>query len=305
MSSGARVITSIVEQTDQKVIPQTGWTILPNITNGLTVSNELTNSEMLSGGRIAAAGMVTGGSISGDIEAELQYGTYDQLLAAAFFNNWIVNTGTPDTLVIGDIKKIFAIAKDFTDVNVNHLFTGCVVNSLKIDITTDDLVKVTFGIMGQGYQHSKTLSFAKSPAVVAPGKAASGLSIGTILKDGVDIGICVESFSFEIDNQAEIQKCLGDNLYGGNILAMLANISGSMTLAYGAASHDLIVNQLTGATVALEVPINYSNKQKYVIKLPQVQVTGDIPSPSGTDLATVDVNYTAVNASPVLEKHKA
>ena len=159
--------------------------------------------------------------------------------------------------------------------------------------------------MGQGYQHSKTLSFAKSPAVVAAGKAASGLSIGTILKDGVDIGICVESFSFKIDNQAEIQKCLGDNLYGGNILAMLANIDGSMTLAYGVASHDLVVNQLTGATVALEVPINYSATQKYVIKLPQVQVTGDIPSPSGTELATIDVNYTVVNVSPVLEKHKA
>ena len=299
MSSGARVVTSIAEQTDPKVIPTTGWTILPNITNGLTVSNDLTNSEMLSGGRIAGAGMVTSGSISGDIEAELQYGTYDKLLAAAFFNNWIVSADSPDTLVIGDIKKIFAITKDFTDVNVNHLFTGCVVNSLKIDITTADLVKVTFGIMGQNYQHSK------SPAVVAAGKAASGLSIGTILKNGADIGICVESFSFKIDNQAEIQKCLGDNLYGGNILAMLANIDGSMTLAYGVASHDLVVNQLTGATVALEVPINYSDKQKYVIKLPQVQVTGDIPSPSGTDLATIDVNYTVVNVSPVLEKHKA
>ena len=58
MSSGARVITSIAEQTDPKVIPTTGWTILPNITNGLTVANDLTNSEMLSGGRIAGAGRV-------------------------------------------------------------------------------------------------------------------------------------------------------------------------------------------------------------------------------------------------------
>lgn len=40
MSSGARVVTSIAEQTDPKVIPTTGWTILPNITNGLTVAND-------------------------------------------------------------------------------------------------------------------------------------------------------------------------------------------------------------------------------------------------------------------------
>ena len=157
--------------------------------------------------------------------------------------------------------------------------------------------------MGMGYQYSKTVSFAKTPALAKDGKPASGLSIGTILKDGADIGICVESFKFELDNQAEIQKCLGNNIYGGNILAMLANISGSMTLAYGVASHDLVVNQLTGATVSLAVPIEFNATDKYVIKLPQVQVTGEIPSPSGTDLATIDVSYTVVNESPIIERH--
>ena len=305
MSSGARLVTAYAKQTDAAVVPQSGWKVLPTISNGLTVSNELTNSEMITGGRIAAAGMITSGEVSGDIESELQYSTYDDLLAGAFFNNWTIGTGSPDTLTIGDIKQLFAITKDFQDINVNHLFTGCIVNSLSIEVTTDSLVKVTFGIMANGYQHSKTASFAVSPAVATQGKAASGLSIGTILKDGVDIGICVESFTFEIDNQAEIHRCLGDNLYGGNILAMLANASGSLTLAYGVASHDLVVNQLTGATVALEVPIEYSETDKYVIKLPQIQVSGEIPSPSGTDLATIDVSYTVVNESPILERHHA
>lgn len=303
MSSGSRVVSAYVKQPTVGVIPSVGWRILPNRSNGLTVSNELTNSEMVSDSRIARGGMVTGGEISGDIETELQYGTYDDFLAAAFFNEWA--TGTPDTLTVGNIKTEFAISKDFTDVGVYHVFEGCIVNTLKIEVSTDNLITATFGLMGRNYQHSKTVSFATNPAVAAQGKAASGLSIGTILKDGADIGICVESFSFEIDNQAEIQKCLGDNLYGGNILAMLANISGSMTLAYGVASHDLIVNQLTGATVSLEVPINYSDTEKYVIKIPQMQITADIPSPSGTDLATVDVSYTVVNESPVLERHHA
>lgn len=301
MSSGAKVVTAYAEQTDKDVVPVTGWQVLPVISNGLTSSYEMTNSEMLKGGRIASAGMVTAGTVEGDIEVELQYGTYDKLLAAAFFSDWLA--GTPDTLKIGDAKKLFAVTKDFQDININHLFTGCLVNTLSIEISTDNLIKVTFGLMGMGYQYSKTVSFAKTPTLAKDGKPASGLSIGTILKDGADIGICVESFKFELDNQAEIQKCLGNNIYGGNILAMLANISGSMTLAYGVASHDLVVNQLTGATVSLAVPIEFNATDKYVIKLPQVQVTGEIPSPSGTDLATIDVSYTVVNESPIIERH--
>ncbi|UNU74107.1 phage tail tube protein [Moraxella nasovis] len=306
MSSGAKVVTAYAKQTT-KTVPTTGWKILPNIKNGLSVNNTLTDSEMLSGSRIKSAGMVTGGEVAGEIETELQYGVYDELLEAAFFNEWQADARNTKLkkLSIGDTKKMFAISKDFSDINVNHVFTGCVINSLKIDITTDNLIKANFGVMGQGYQHSKETSFAKSPATATVGKPASGLSIGTIKKDGADIGICVESFSFEIDNGAEVQKCLGDNIYGGNIVAMLANISGSLTLAYGVKSHDLIVNQLTGATVSLEIPISFNETDKYIIKIPKMQVSGEIPSPSGSDLVTVDVSYTVVEESPIIEKHQA
>ncbi|AKG09045.1 hypothetical protein AAX05_01355 [Moraxella bovoculi] len=302
MSSGAFVTTSIAKQTD-KTLPKTGWKTLPNITNGLTVSAELTNSEMLSGGRIGKAGMVTSASVQGDIEAELMFGAYDELIAAAFWSEWSSGS-TPNTLSVGSTKTQFAVAKDFTDINVNHVFTGCVVSSFGITIDTSSLIKLKFGMAGLGYQESKTTSFAKTPTKTPDTAKASGLSIGEIKVDGTKLDVCVESFSLEIDNQTEVQKCLGDNIYGGNILAMLANITGSMTIAYSQKAHEMITNQLTGATLSLEIPINFGSN-KYVIKIPKFQVSGEIPSPSGTDLVTVDVNYTVVDESPILEKHTA
>lgn len=298
MSSGAFVTTSIAKQTD-KTLPQTGWKTLPNITNGLTVSAEMTSSEMLSGGRIGKAGMVTSASVQGDIEAELMFGAYDELIAAAFWSEWSSGS-TPNTLSVGSTKTQFAVAKDFTDINVNHVFTGCVVSSFGLTIDTSSLIKLKFGMTGLGYQESKTTSFAKTPDTAK----ASGLSIGEIKVDGTKLDVCVESFSFELDNQTEVQKCLGDNIYGGNILAMLANITGSMTIAYSQKAHEMITNQLTGATLSLEIPINFGSN-KYVIKIPKFQVTGEIPSPSGTDLVTVDLSYTVVDESPVIEKHTA
>lgn len=83
MSSGAFVKTAYAKQTGE-TLPKTGWKTLPNISNGLTVATELTNSEMLSGSRMAKAGMVTSASVQGDIETELMFGAYDELIAAAF-----------------------------------------------------------------------------------------------------------------------------------------------------------------------------------------------------------------------------
>lgn len=297
MSSGARVKTAFAKQTDAQTVPQTGWKTLPNITNGLSVSSELTASEMLDGGRIAKAGMVTSASVSGDIESELMFGAYDELLSAAFWSEWVQNR-----LTIGTTKKQFAITKDFEDINVNHLFLGCVASSFGITIDTSSLIKVKFGMTGLGYQESKTQSFAKTPTPTPDSAKASSLSIGTIKVDDADIGVCVEAFSLDIDNQTEVQKCLGNNIYGGNVLAMLANISGSMTIAYSQKAHDIVKNQLTGATIAIEVPINFAGGKGYVIKVPKAQVSGEIPSPSPSDLVTVELSFNVVDESPVIER---
>lgn len=302
MSSGAFVKTAYAKQTGE-TLPKTGWKTLPNISNGLTVATELTNSEMLSGSRMAKAGMVTSASVQGDIETELMFGAYDELIAAAFWSEWSAGA-SPNTLSVGATKTQFAIAKDFSDINVNHVFTGCVVSSFGLTVDTSSLIKLKFGMTGLGYQESKTTSFAKTPTAQADTAKASGLSIGEIKVDGSKLDVCVESFSFELDNQTEVQKCLGDNIYGGNILAMLTNITGSMTIAYSQKAHEMISKQMTGATLSLELPIKFGNS-KYVIKIPKFQVSGEIPSPSGTDLVTVDLSYTVVDESPVIERHTA
>lgn len=302
MSSGARVVSAYVKQTD-KTLPKTGFKILPNIKNGLTVATELTQSEMLSGSRVSKSGMVTGATVSGDIETELMFGTYDELIAGAFWGDWSAGN-SPNTLAVGAVKHMFAITKDFADINVNHVFEQCVVSSFDLSIDTSSLVKVKFGMTGLGYQESKTKSFAGTPTPATDSAKASALSIGEIKVDGQKLDVCVESFNLSIDNQTQVQKCLGDNIYGGNVLAMLANITGTMKIAYSAKAHEIITNQLTGATLSLEIPIKFGNN-KYVIKIPKFQVAGEIPSPSPSDLVTVDVNYTVVDESPIIERHTA
>ena len=113
MSSGSRVVSAFVAQTDKDVLPTTGWKVLPNITNGLNNATTLTDSEMLNGTRVKTQGIVTSGEITGDLSAELAYGVYDDFLAAAFWNDWTAG----GELTIGDTRKMFAVTKDFADIN--------------------------------------------------------------------------------------------------------------------------------------------------------------------------------------------
>lgn len=298
MSSGAKVVSAYVAQTDKDVLPTSGWKVLPNITNGLNNATTLTDSEMLNGTRVKSAGMVTSGEITGDVTADLMFGTFDDFFEAAFWNDWSVD----DELTIGDSRKMFAIAKDFTDINAFYAFKGVHVNTMSIEVATDGIISVTFGLMGLGYETQKTVTYATNAAQAVLGPKASGMSIGDILHNGTPIGVCVEAFSFELDNQSEIQKCLGSNLYGGNIHAMIANTSGSMTIAFSEKAYDILELQRTGGTMSIEVPIEFEDGTGYTIELPRVQISGDIPSPTGNELVTAEVTYTAVDESPVLTR---
>lgn len=303
MSSGARVVTAYAPATNKDEKPLAGWKILPNKTNGLTNTMTLTKSELVSDSRLERAGMVSSAEVSGDIDSEFMFGAFDDLMEGAFWNSW---TGEkPKKLEIGETRKMFAISKDFKDINVNHIFTGCHVDTFSLSVNTDALIQVKFGFKGLGYEESKTESFAKTPTTLEDNRKASGLSIGTIKINNSPLGVCVESFELELNNQSEVQKCLGKgSYYGGNLLAMIANVTGKMTIAYSQAAHDILDNQRTGATISVEVPIEFSDEDKYIIKLPKVQISGDIPSPSGTELAKADVTFTVVDVSPVIEKYE-
>ena len=298
MSSGAKVVSAFAAQTDKDVLPMSGWKTLPNITNGLNNTTTLTDSEMLNGTRVKSAGMVTSGEITGDLSAELMYETYDDFIAAAFWNDWSAG----GELTISDTRKFFAVSKDFTDIAAYYVFKGVHVNTMSIEVATDGIVSTTFGLMGLGYETKNTASFATSAAAPVLSPKASGISIGDIKHNDAPIGVCVEAFTFELDNQSEIQKCLGSNLYGGNIHAMIANASGSMTIAFSEKAYDILELQRTGGTMSIEVPIMFNDTDGYVITLPKVQISGDIPSPTGNELVTAEVTYSVVDESPIIKK---
>ncbi len=299
MSRGSKVVLSYAPQTS-KEIPKTGWKILPYKSNGLTASFENTESETITDSRIAGAGMPTSGQVQGDIEAEFAKDVYDELIAAAAFNNWAGNALTFG----GDIAKAFAVETAYKDVGVYHVYAGLMANTLSLAIGESGYATLKIGFMGTDYKNQNDTAFSKTPTAAGQLQRVTALSVEDIKIDGVTTkGVaCATEFNFELDNNIQAQKCLGDGIFAGKLLEMMAKMSGSLTLAYGKKAQEIINKQITGATVAIEVTLKLADGSKYVLAIPKAQVKGETPSGGMNDLIKQQVQYTVVEQAPTLTK---
>jgi len=283
MSRGTKVVLSYVPQTDVETVPLTGWKVLPRVSDSLNNTVEMTDSETIADSRIRTAGMVTSASAEGDVEVEMIKVTYDDLIAAAAGNTWVVDAplGTDTITFGGDVVSLFAMEKNHKDITQYHYWSGMRVNSFSLDIPDSGFIGMTFGFMGSGYEASLVAS-APSPEAAITSPKATSLSVSDIQIDGITTqGVsCVTAFSFELTNNIERQNCLGAGLYGSSFLEMMADMSGSLTLAYSQRTQAILDKQLTGAPIAIETTVKFPDGDTYVLTIPKAQISGDIPAGS-------------------------
>lgn len=299
MSRGSTIVVAYAPQTTNEV-PKTGWKILPYVSNGLSASFENTESQTITDSRIAQAGLVTGGQVQGDIEVEFAKDAYDDWLAAAAFSEWKSNVLT----FAGNSAKTFAVEVGYKDVGIYHYYGGVRVNTLKLALSDTGYATCTFGVMGTDYKNQNDTPYSKSPTKSANLQRVTSLSVEDIKIDGVTTkGVaCVTEFSFEVDNNIQAQKCLGNGIFAGTLLEMMAKMSGTLTLAYGKKAQEIINKQMTGATVAIELTLKLADGSKYVLNIPKAQVAGEAPNGGMNDLIKQNVNYTVVEQAPTLTK---
>lgn len=309
MTQANQELCHIAKQATKDVKPTTGWQVLPHTSNSISPTVELEDSQTKVNSRIKQAGMVVSGEVAGDIEAELAFGNYDDLIAAAFMNTWVADGGGTgiDQLTIGDTQQLFAIEAALPQASIYHLFLNNLVNTLNIDVPEKGKVKVKFGMMGTGYQDSKTTMFAASPTVPAIGSLASSVSVGDVLVDGSPMSgtACVASYSFDLNNNIKKHPCLGTGAFGGHMHAFMATITGKTTLAYTGVSHDVFKKQITGAQVGFVFPIICANGDKYIITIPSAQITAPRPTGGMDDFLMLELDFTAVEQPVTITRQSA
>jgi len=300
MSSGAKIVSHIIPEVTPGITPVTGtWSTLRLTGNTLTPTPTTAVSDEISDSRISQGSIVTSVDIAGELAGELSFGTFDQLLEAAFYGNWANNV-----LSVGDVRHTFSIAKGYMDVGVYSLFKGAHVSTFALDIPSDGKITATFGMACLDYTDSDTpIVTASEPPTITP--FVSGLSVGTVLADGASLAgvACISAMTISLDNSLQAQRCIGNTMLGpGAQIATEAAITGTVVLAWSKRAWELWKNSFTRKTIAIQFPITDSLGNQYIFDFPAVEVDGDLPSGGKRDLIEVSLNYTVAKISPTITR---
>ena len=305
MSSGSKQLVHISKETVNGTTPSPfARSVIPftEITLDAAATKEDSNSILDS--RLAQKGAVTGVEYAGDLNSEWRFGVFDDLIAAAAFNDW--QTDTPiadqDTLTFGGTtRQSFSILRGYTDINNYHTFRGVHVNTVNISIPEQGLVTIGFGLMGKGRTvASSLLAGTVTTPTLTP--TFSNVSVGDILIDGVSqVGVaCITAFDFTWDNTMQVQRCLGAGLDIGALIETMANGTGSFTAAWSTGAAANYEKQFTNTTIGLQVVIKDSSNNEYVLTLPKVEITASLPSGGNSDILQASFEYRVVEQAPTL-----
>ncbi|UVL53948.1 phage tail tube protein [Pseudomonas sp. B21-035] len=299
MSSGAKVVSHIIAEVTPGVTPAGTWDTLRLTGNALTPTVNTQASDEITDTRLSQGSVATSIDIGGDLTAELSFGSFDQLLEAAFYGTW-----ASDVLSVGDTRRTFSIAKGYEDVGVYGVFKGAHVSTFALDIPSDGKITATFNMACLDYEDSET-SIVVSPNDPTTTPFLSNNNVGTILVNGQSLeGVaCVSAMTVNLDNSLQTQRCLGsDRLGPGAHIATEAAITGSITLAWSKRAWEIWKNTFTRAPIAVVFPITDSLGNKYTFSFPAVEVDGELPNGGKRELIEVTLNYTVAKLSPTITR---
>lgn len=147
----------------------------------------------------------TGAEASGDINFELSYGTYDDLIAAALGNLWTGNKVTNGTLA-----QFFSIEQGFTDIDQYIIYKGMGVNSLNLEFSIDSIISGSFGFMGAESIRNDASVMPGTPVEPTTTSVMDSVSgFADLMVGGQSYPCGVSRVTLNVDAALRAQKALG------------------------------------------------------------------------------------------------
>jgi hypothetical protein len=287
------------------IVPEAAWGTTPttpafqNIrftSENLQAAKETVRSQEIRPDRNVTDEIMVGRSVSGNMDFELSYGTFDNLLESLFHSEW---TGDDDEILINGAN----IGQSFTAERTIKLndgsshysrFTGLVVNSMSLSIASGALVTGSFDLMGKFGGAGTT---ALSGATYANANQARVLNAATHFAGLTMTGLSgdtplIQSIELNITNNLRAQRAVGsiDNVGMG---AGQFEVTGTITAYF---RPGLLTAFLDHTDIGLEFTLGTAAASSYKFTIPSLVLTG---SPGGnadgndSDLMST-VQFTAV-----------
>ncbi|MGH8388163.1 MAG: phage tail tube protein [Pseudomonas sp.] len=302
MSSGAKNRTAYVEEVTQGVTPATGWKELIRTSYGLGPTQNTAENNEISQTRMNQGTSATTIDVAGEIGQKWRYGgAIDDFLESCFGSRW-----SSDTLTVGDERISYSVASFASDVLVSSIARGAQVASMAFTFGTDDDITVATNMTAIGWAGKVDATpYFSSAAPEANARRFNFKDFTSLTLDGVEAtpesGTCISAMDLTFDNNVQTQRCINNGAFIGNVIPTTFSATGSITVAWSAASYNLWIKQQTGDAIAVSFTIE-NGDGRYTITLPEMEVNGDWPDGAATDVIEVQLNVAARRTPPTITR---
>lgn len=205
-----------------------------------------------------------GKDAAGDYDFELSYGTFDGLLEGLMFSTW-----SADVLKNGIAPKYFTFEEtlELGATDSFSRFTGCMVNTMRLEIAARQAVTGSFGILGK----RETLATAivagatYTAATNTPVLTASA-HVSTLTVAGSSYS--VRRVSLEVNNNLRTRPVVGDE-YSVEFGHGRFDVSGTIEVYFE--SNALYQSVLDHGGGSIVVEIGAATGEKYMIRVPNAK----------------------------------
>ncbi len=221
-------------------------------------------------------------SVSGDIEFELSFGGFDDLLAAAFYGNWSGNI-----LQTGTREQSLTVERGFTDIDQYQVFTGCVPDEMRFSIQPGSLISGTVSLKG------KTMALSDTPLDTVPDPANDNAPMDSFqgfLREGGNLLAVAAGVDVKVENGTAAVFTLGADT-AHQFSAGRSRVSGELTAYFENSA--LISKFVNGVSSSLEIEMA-GEGGRYQLLLPNILYTGAELPVRGDEAVVITLPFAAL-----------
>ena len=223
-------------------------------------------------------------SVAGDVNIELSYGTFDDLLEATLAGTWAT-----DVLIAGTTRRSFTVERHHTDIGKYLRSTGCSFNALSLSVAPNSMVTGSFSVIGKAFSVASTAisgSTYSAETTTAPFDSFTG----SITEGGSSIAV-VTSIDLSIDNGMEALYVVGSD---ETLLPSIgkSTVTGSITAYFEDAT--LIDKFIAETASSLSFVLTDLAGNSYTVDLPNIKYNSGNPEVAGPGAITVSLDFVAL-----------
>ncbi len=289
IATGSRHDMAYIVESTYGTTPSTpAFTPIRHTGTTLGLSKDAIQSEELREDRQIAHFRHGNKSVSGDINFELSYNSFNDLIEAVMCGTW-TSDGDPETLIAGTTARSFTVERHHEDIGKYLRSTGCCFNSMSLSIAPNSMVTGSFGVVGKDFSIASAAITGASYAAETTTAPFDSFT-GAITDGGSTIAI-VTALELNIDNGLEAQYVVGDSTTLQPPLAQ-SNISGSITAYFEDTTLiDKFVNETSSA---LTFTLTDAAGNDYLFNMPNVKYNSGNPEVGGPGAVTVTLDFIAL-----------